>query len=198
VEFPLNDCPTTADIETYFSGNASSYSTYTGSLVNWGGGDVRLRFHLSGDYLYPSGTWWIDDVAVTQTLVPGACATLPPGPPPVPDGAVVPGSPLRVERIGGHESVTWDAGQCPAAAVNLYWGTLGNGSTFTGAACNLPATGSAVLDLPDNVWFVVAATDGAATDGSYARDLSGAEKFYAGASLVCPAITGHLTNSGCP
>jgi hypothetical protein len=198
VEFPLNDCPTTADIETYFSGNASSYSTYTGSLVNWGGGDVRLRFHLSGDYLYPSGTWWIDDVEVTKSLVPGPCTTVPAGPPPVPDGAAVSGTPLRVERTGGHESVTWDAGQCTAAAVNLYWGNLGNGSTFTGAACNLPPTGSAVLDLPDNVWFVVAATDGAATDGSYARDFSGSEKFYAGASLVCPAITSHLTNSGCP
>jgi hypothetical protein len=45
---------------------------------------------------------------------------------------------------------------------------------------------------------VGAATDGAATDGSYARDLSGAEINYSGAGAVCPAITAHSTNNGCP
>jgi len=198
IEFPLNDCPTTADLETYFSGDAPAYSTYSGSLVDWAGGDAKIRFHLSGDYLFPSGTWWIDDVAVTKALLPGACTSLSAGPPPVPDGAAVPGDPMQVARVGGQETVTWDAGRCPATAVNIYWGNLGDGSTFTGGVCNLPATGSATLALPDNVWFVVAATDGMSTDGSYSRDLSGAERFYAGASLVCSAITLHMTNNGCP
>ncbi len=42
------------------------------------------------------------------------------------------------------------------------------------------------------------ATRGAATAGSYGRDLSGPERTYAGASLVCPAIAQHLTYKGCP
>ena len=199
VEFPLNDCPTTQNSATYFSGTAAAYATYSASLANWGGADVRVRFHLSGDYLYPSGSWWIDDVQVQGVMAPGACATIAAGPPPVPDGGPVPGIPLQAyPASGGQTTVTWDASQCPAAVINLYWGDIGDGSRFGGAACNLPPTGSTTLTLPDNVWFLAAATDGLSTDGSYARALSGAELFYAGAGNVCPGITGHLTNNGCP
>jgi hypothetical protein len=206
VEFPLDDCATTQNIDTYFSDTAP-YSTYSASLANWGGSDVRLRFHLSGDYLYPSGGWWIDDVQATQVLTPGACTSAAAGPPPIPDAGAIPGQPVRVAPSGaassGPVTVTWDATRCPAAAVNLYWGTLNasggsNGTTFTGGVCGLSPTGSANVTLPNNVWFVVAATDGAATDGSYARDLSGAEINYSGAGAVCPAITAHSTNNGCP
>ena len=142
--------------------------------------------------------WWVDDITVTKAMIPGPCATLAAGPPPIPDGAAVPGVPLQVRRSGGQETVTWDAAQCPATAVSLYWGNLGDGSTFRGAVCGLPPAGSATLTLPQNVWFLVAATDGASTDGSYSRTRSGSELNYAGASLVCPAITRHLTNNGCP
>jgi hypothetical protein len=198
VEFPLNDCPTTADIDTYFSGTRLSYSTYTGSLANWAGGDVKIRFHVSGDYLYPSGNWWIDDVVVSQAMVPGACATAPAGPPPIPDGSAVPGVPVQVSMSGSDLLVTWDATRCPATAVNIYRGSLGDFSTFTAGSCDLPPTGSAIVSMPDNSWFLVAATDGAATDGSHGRDLSGAERIYAGASIACPAITRHVTTNGCP
>ncbi|OLD66379.1 MAG: hypothetical protein AUI52_04485 [Acidobacteria bacterium 13_1_40CM_2_68_10] len=198
VDFPLNDCPTTADSTTYFSGTSANYTTYSASLANWGGSDVRVRFHLSGDYLYPSGSWWIDDVEVSGVMIPGACTTTSTGPPPIPDGGPVPGVPLQVFRSGAQTTVTWDATQCPAVRVNLYWGNLGDGTRFTGAACDLPPTGAVTLSLPDNVWLLAAATDGLTTDGSYSRDLSGAELSYTGAGLVCPAITKHLTNNGCP
>jgi hypothetical protein len=207
VEFPVNDCDTTQDLDTYFSDTAP-YSTYSASLANWGGSDVKLRFHLSGDYLYPSGGWWIDDVQATQVLTPGACTSAAAGPPPIPDAGAVPGQPLRVAPSGpassGPVTVTWDATRCPATAVNLYWGALANGggasngSTFTGGVCGLSPNGSANVALPNNVWFVLAATDGSSTDGSYARDLSGAELIYSGAGAVCPAITSHSTNNGCP
>ena len=110
----------------------------------------------------------------------------------------MPGIPLRVFPSGAQTTVPWDATQCPAARVNLYWGTLGDGTRFTGAACDLPPTGTATLTLPDNVWLLAAATDGLATDGSYSRSLTGAERSYAGASLVCPGMTSHVTNNGCP
>ena len=125
-------------------------------------------------------------------------ASTPVAPPPVPDGAAVPGLPLRVAHAGGAVTVTWDALRCTAVAVNLYYGSLDDGTRFTGAACNLPPTGTATLNLPDNIWLLVAATDGVATDGSYARDLSGAELSYVGAGLVCPGITQHAPDSNCP
>jgi len=52
--------------------------------------------------------------------------------------------------------------------------------------------------MPDNSWFLVVATDGASTDGSYAKGTSGNELFYSGASAACPAISAHVTNNGCP
>ena len=199
VDFPFNDCATTADFTTYFSGTNLSYSTYTASLGNWAGGDVRIRFHLSGDYFYPTGFWSVDDLSVTKAIVAGSCALAPAGPPPVPDGASVPGSPLTIGLSGPDTLLDWDAGTCSgAAAVNVYWGSLGDYSTFTGGACGLPASGSAELTIPDNVWILVVNTDGAGTDGSFSRDGAGNELTYAGSSTVCPAITQHVTNNGCP
>jgi hypothetical protein len=199
VPFPYTSCPTTVNPTTYFTGPDLVYSTYSASLANWGGGEMKVRFHLSGDLLLaPGGRWWIDDIQVTKALVPGACAPGPAGPPPIPDGASVPGEPLRVERVGADLRLTWDATECPAAAVNVYYGALGDFTTFTGGHCGLPATGEAVLPFPDGVWLVVAATDGAATDGSWSRDRAGDELTYAGASAACPAITQHVTTNACP
>src|SRR5207249_1020136 len=101
-----------------------------------------------------------------------------------------------VTPSGSDLHLTWDATQCPPAAVNVYWGNLGNFSSFAGGFCNQAATGSATLPLAENVWFLVAGTDGASTDGSWSRDGLGNEKSYAGASGACPAITQHSTNNG--
>jgi subtilase family protein len=198
VEFPLNNCDTTGNIDTYFSGTSAGYSSYSASLANWAGGDVRIRFRLSGDLLYPGGSWWIDEVRVTQTLVPDSCTSEAPGPPPIPDGGSVPGLPLRVTTSGANLVLSWDATQCPPAAVNVYYGQVGSFTTFTGGFCALAPSGSATLALPDNTWFVVAGTDGAATDGSWSRDGAGNEKSYTGASAACPAISKHVTNNDCP
>ncbi len=198
VEFPLNFCDSTGNIDTYFSDIDLVYSTYMASLVNWAGGDVKIRFRLSSDLLYPYGNWWIDDIQITKALTPGSCSSAASGPPPIPDGMSVPGLPLDVTSSGSALALTWGATQCPAVAVNVYWGSLGSYGSFAGGACNLPASGSATISPPDNVWFVMATTDGASTDGSWSRDDSGGELTYAGASAVCPAITQHVTNNGCP
>jgi hypothetical protein len=198
VEFPFNNCDTTGNIDTYFSGTNQTYSTYTASLANWAGGDVQFRFRLSGDLFYPGGSWWVDDIKVTHTLVPGSCTTQTAGPPPIPDGASVPGQPLKVATRGADLVLSWDATQCPPTAVNVYWGNLGNFSTFAGGVCGLAPTGAATISLAGNVWFVVAATDGASTDGSWSRDLLGNEKNYSGAATACPGITQHVTNNTCP
>ncbi len=197
VELTATSCDTILDGRTYFS-DVHPYATYTASLANWGGGDVRLRFRLSGDFFYPTGSWWVDDIQVTQTLVPQSCTTQAAGPPPIPDGASVPGQPLTVTPNGTDLFLTWDPTQCPPAAVNVYWGNLGNFSTFAGGFCGLAPGGAATIALPDNVWFLVAGTDGASTDGSWSRDSMGNEKNYAGASTACPTITQHVTNNNCP
>jgi hypothetical protein len=119
-------------------------------------------------------------------------------PPPIPDGAWDPGTPLRADRSGDSVVVTWDATRCPAAAVNVYRGAIGDYSSFVAGDCGLPPIGSATLSLPDDVWFLAAATDGASTDGSWGRTPTGAERSYLGASIACPEITSHDPGGTCP
>jgi hypothetical protein len=82
--------------------------------------------------------------------------------------------------------------------VNVYEGVVGDYSTFTGGYCDLAPTGSAVLSIADDRWFVVTATDGASTDGSWSRDRMGNELSYSGAAAACPSISQHITNNACP
>jgi len=112
------------------------------------------------------------------------------GPPPVGN--------LTVGKSGADVVATWNAASCPAPAVNLYRGSLGSFAAFTGGTCSLPASGSATLTLPDNVWFLLAAVDGAGADGSYGLTGSGAERTISGASAVCPAVVQHVTSGSCP
>jgi hypothetical protein len=198
-EYLANVCPTTQSIGMYFSAIDLAPSTFSAPLTNWAGGDVKIRFHLSGDLYWPGGNWWIDDVAITHAETGGVCSTLAAGPPPVPDGASVPGQPVRAARSGSQVALTWDAASCPAAAVNVYRGSLGSFASFTGGTCNLPGgAGAATVSMPDNSWFLVVATNGASTDGSYSRDSEGAELSYLGAQAACPAITQHVANNTCP
>ncbi|MHC4092255.1 MAG: hypothetical protein ACYSVY_18620, partial [Planctomycetota bacterium] len=198
-QFITNNCPTTQGFGVkFFASTNSVYTTYTANLTDWAAGEAKLRLHLSGDIVGPGGNWWVDDVELTQIGVPGTCTSINAGPPPIPDGASVPGEPLLVAPAGDDMLLTWNATRCSAVAVNVYYGVIGDFSTFTGGFCNLPATGSAVLSLPDNTWFLVAATDGIDTDGSWSRDGAGNEMIYSGAGVACPGITGHVVNHGCP
>lgn len=198
VDFPLNNCTTTAAATSYFTGTDLTYDAYTADLSPWAGQEIRIRFHLSGDLIYTGGYWSVDDIEISPVNLPGSCATGGAGPPPVPDGASVPGQPLDIALAGSDVHLTWDALTCSGAEVNVYWGPLGDYSAFTGGACGLPATGSATVTPPDDVWILVVNTDGSGTDGSWSRDGSGAELTYAGSSAVCPAITQHAPAGTCP
>jgi hypothetical protein len=101
-------------------------------------------------------------------------------------------------RSGSDVVVTWDATTCPAVAVNIYYGDLASFTTFAGAGCGLPPSGSATLAIPDHSWFLVAATNGGSTDGSYGKRTGGVERSIDGASSVCPAIVQHVVKPSCP
>jgi hypothetical protein len=105
---------------------------------------------------------------------------------------------MRASRSGGNVVVTWDAAQCPAVAVNIYRGAIGGYASFAGGHCGLPGNGSATIALPENVWFLVAATDGVSTDGSYGRAAGGGEASYGGSGAACSGIAAHVTNNACP
>ncbi|HKQ63143.1 MAG TPA: hypothetical protein VJS92_17785 [Candidatus Polarisedimenticolaceae bacterium] len=60
---------------TYFTGTNLSYAAYTANLAPFGNNDVKLRFLLSSDGAIPLSGWWIDDIAITDSDVAGACIT---------------------------------------------------------------------------------------------------------------------------
>lgn len=202
IDVPVNECLSTQTLGVNYFGNTNAnwpaHNLYNASLINWANLDVQLRFQLSGDLFFPNGSWWIDDVAITDVQVPGSCATVGSGPPPIPDGGSVPGQPMRAARSGADVAVTWDVVQCPSTEVNVYRGVVSDFTAFTGGDCGLPASGSATLAIPDDSWFLVVGTDGASTDGSWSRTAAGDELSYSGAGTVCPAITDHSANPVCP
>lgn len=196
--FHFVPCSTAVNPGRYFSSNNLTWTQYTGSLSGWGGLQVKLRFHLSGDVWDFGGNWWIDDVTLNGVITSGACTTVSQGPPPVPDGAAVPGIGMTANRNGSDVDLEWDISRCSGTAYNVYTGAIGDFSAFGSGFCNLPPTGVATLAIPDDSWFLVAATNGSDTDGSWARTAAGSELSYTGASVACPAITNHSTNNGCP
>ena len=109
----------------------------------------------------------------------------------------MPGTPLQVSKSGDSLALSWDSTQCPAAEVNVYYGTIGDYSGFTGGHCARAPTGSTTLDMPVNTWFLVTSTDGVDTDGSWSRDHTGAELSYAGAGAACPSISQHVSGGTC-
>jgi hypothetical protein len=58
---------------TYFTGINTTWTPFTASLAGFAGQTVRIRFRISTDASPTGETWWIDDVAVTNVLTPGAC-----------------------------------------------------------------------------------------------------------------------------
>jgi hypothetical protein len=142
------------------------------------------------------GTDSVFDVPVDQVVDLREGDATPP--PPVPDGGAVPGEPLRAARNGDDVDVTWDATSCPADAVNVYFGSLGDSTMLTGGSCDLPATGAATVALPADVWFIVVANDGDATDGSRGVDSSGVERAIGDPSAICPSIVSLAADGVCP
>ena len=57
----------------FFTGTNLSYAQYTGSLDQWSGQNVLLRWTISSDTSVNGTGWWVDDIAITDVSVPGEC-----------------------------------------------------------------------------------------------------------------------------
>ena len=139
-------------------------------------------------------------------------------PPPVPDGDSVPGAQVRVNRLnaaGTSLSVAWDATSCPDAVdYNIIYGfgsqlptALAGTYGTTGGACGIGTTSPFTWNgVPDPVadpsrllWWVVVASDGEGTEGSWGVDAQGGERKGpgpGGASNQC-AISAKDTSNAC-
>ena len=198
---------TDADYRMVFTGSSSSARIWLHRTIAPGGYPVWRDEFESGPIFYDgiqaagsfhllaiTGADQIGSFDFTLTI----SAPPSPGPPPVPDGASVPGVPLTASKVGNAVGLSWEPTACSGGQVNIYRGAIGDYSTFTAGDCALPSTGTATVSMPDNSWFLVVNTDGAGTDGSWSRNPQGTELSYFGASSVCPAIMLHQPDGVCP
>ncbi len=168
-------------------------------------------FTQAGDNPYvcqPHAFFMVGSVTVT-----GSTGT----PPGVPDGRA--GAPMLVGKLapgGSTLSIAWDATSCSGATGHqiVYGyafglpGSTGGAYELAGAACSIGTASpynwagvpSAFVGSAGFVYWLVVATDGAATEGSWGKDGAGIERAgpgNAGSSAECGIAFKSLTNA-CP
>ncbi|HEX5042452.1 MAG TPA: hypothetical protein VFV75_06075 [Candidatus Polarisedimenticolaceae bacterium] len=130
-----------------------------GVLTAIASGDESFAMSEDGHYIVFEGTV-TTDVARNAALRIEVTA-----PPPVPDGARVPGAQMTASRAanGVDIDLAWDAVSCPADDYNVFYGALADVATYTysGAACDLGTTGTATFAAPaGDLFFLIVSQDG--------------------------------------
>ena len=101
---------------------------------------------------------------------------------------------------GSSINVGWDASSCPAPGYKILYGPLSGVSSYAlgGAVCALGTGGTATWSsVPvGDPWYVVVATDGAGTEGSWGNATAGP---MGGATASAQCGDAARTNAGtCP
>jgi len=148
---------------------AYSPSGYLASLAVYSGQSVKVRWRFSSDGGVVGAGWWVDDIAITNAVIPGTCSA---GVSPIPS-EVSPVIPLKASRAAGTAvDVVYTPG-CGTLDNAIYWGTgmISGAPGWTGAACALGNTGHAVFDPgdppPDTLLYFVIAGQNNTKEGSY-------------------------------
>ena len=119
----------------------------------------------------------------------------------VPDGGVVPGTPMTAGRNanGVDIDVTWDVATCVAEDYHLLYGDLSDVSSYgyAGAACGLGTAGQATVAPPaGDVFWVIVAVDAMGFEGTHGFDGNAAPR-PASAGGLC-AVAAQVSGSSCP
>ncbi len=197
---------------TYFTGTNATYASYTATIP--AGATNQVRWRLGSDGSVQNTGWWIDDISITNVQIPGSCTTALPGPPGVPNGLVgtaMKGS--KVDAAGGNITLTWDSG-CAGTNYEVVYGSnlqlpasYAGAYGLTGVKCPIGAAGPyswnpapAIPGGAKFLWWLIVATDGATTEGSWGKNTSqertgpGSGGSSQGATGAC-AATKSLTNT---
>jgi len=138
---------------------------------------VQIRWRLSSNYVYapyPAG-WWVDDIAVTNAIIPGTCSA---GTAPNPKEAGADGA-MRASRLAGTAIDVAYAPGCGTLDNAVYWGTgpIVGSPVWTSSACALGNTGHATFDPgdpgPDTQIYFVVVGQNATNEGSYGPGAAG-------------------------
>ena len=145
-------------------------SPYSGSLSAYAGQSVKLRWRFASDGGVVGKGWWIDDIAITNAVLPGVCSA----------GAAL--TPKEPSANGGMTASRTSAGTgvllsylpgCGTLDNTVYWGTgpIAGSVAWTNAACAVGNTGLASFDpgdpAPDGFFYFVIVGANATKEGSY-------------------------------
>jgi hypothetical protein len=152
---------------------AYSASPYSGSLSAYSGKDVRLRWTLSTDSGVTGKGWWVDDIQITNVMIPGSCSA---GSAPNPKEASPAGSSMRLTPTAeGNAIALAYSGACGALDHVLYAGVgpISGNVAWSSSICSLGNDGLAVVDPGEPpagglLYFVLVGQNGS-REGSYGR-----------------------------
>jgi carboxypeptidase T len=145
--------------------------SYTGSLSAYNGQTIKLRWRLGTDSGLTRAGWWIDDIQVTNALLPGTCSSGTAG---SPTEASPDASPMTSARASQGTALTLDyLPGCGALDNAVYWGTspIAGALSWIASACAVGNTGRATFDPGDPApgefrYFVIVGQTGS-TEGTY-------------------------------
>jgi hypothetical protein len=151
-------------------------ASYSGSLATYAGQTVKLRWRFSSDGGITGKGWWVDDIAITNAVIPGTCSA---GAAPAPKEPSADGGMTAAKAASGTGvDLTYLPG-CGTLDNAVYWGAgpITASPVWTNAACAVGNTGRATFDpgdpLPDTfAYFVIVGQHGPA-EGSYGTSTSG-------------------------
>ena len=108
---------------------------------------------------------------------------------------------MRVSKSanGADIHVAWDVAACAASRYNLFYGDLASvaSSTYSGAVCDLGASGHATFTPPEgSLFFVIVSADASGVEGVHGYDSRGHAR-HASAQERC-GIVGQIRSSRCP
>jgi hypothetical protein len=175
LSFPGNACGiATSGAGSVFSRTIASpvYPApgYSGSLAAYAGQTVKLRFRFSSDGGVTGKGWWVDDIAITNAVIPGTCTAGAPAAPKEPsaDGGMT----ASRAPVGTAVQVSYLPG-CGTLDNAIYWGIgpIVGAPVWTNAACAVDNTGHATFDPgdppPDGLLYFVIVGQNAVSEGSY-------------------------------
>jgi len=145
-------------------------SSYSGSLATYAGQSVKLRWRFSSDGGFTGKGWWIDDISITNAVLPGVCSS---GAPLTPKEPSANGGMTTSRASAGTGVLVSYLPGCGTLDNAVYWGTgpIDGSVVWTNAACAVGNTGLASFDpgdpAPDGFFYFVIVGQNAAKEGSY-------------------------------
>jgi hypothetical protein len=153
-----------------------SASPYAGSLAAYAGQSVKLRWRFGSDAGLTRQGWWIDDVAVSNAVIPGTCSS---GSAPNPKEASPDGHMTASRAAGGTAVQIGYIPGCGTLDHAVYWGTgpIAGAPAWAQAACAVGSTGQASFDpgtpAPGTLLYFVVVGQSATREGSYGAGTAG-------------------------